>query len=69
MDYNSLRRKATIHQLTTMLGTSKMSYFQVITTWYYQYWWPDTGTRAIIKVKGHQYQWLADGYDLTIGHF
>ena len=26
------RKKATIHQLTTMLATSKMSYFQVITT-------------------------------------
>ena len=25
--------------------------------------------RAIIKVKGHQYQWLAGGYDLEIGHF
>ena len=21
------------------------------------------------RVKGHQYQWLADGYDLEIGHF
>ena len=26
------------------------------------------GTRAIIKVKGHQYRWLAGGYDLEIGH-
>ena len=25
--------------------------------------------RVIIKVKGHQYQWLAGGYDLEIGHF
>ena len=25
--------------------------------------------RAIIKVKGHQHQWLAGGYDLEIGHF
>ena len=23
----------------------------------------------IIKVKGHQYWWLAGGYDLEIGHF
>ena len=23
--------------------------------------------RVIIKVKGHQHQWLADGYDLEIG--
>ena len=25
--------------------------------------------RAIIKVSGHQYQWLAGGYNLEIGHF
>ena len=28
-----------------------------------------TGTRVIIKVSGHQYQWLAGGYDLEIAHF
>ena len=27
------------------------------------------GSRAIIKVSGHQYQWSAGGYDLEIGHF
>ena len=27
------------------------------------------GTLAIIKVSGHQHQWLAGGYDLEIGHF
>ena len=27
------------------------------------------GAQAIIKVPGHQYQWLASGYDLEIGHF
>ena len=27
------------------------------------------GAQVIIKVSGHQYQWLADGYDLEIGHF
>ena len=27
-----------------------------------------TGVQAIIKVKGHQHQWLAGGYDLEIGH-
>ena len=27
------------------------------------------GTRAIIKESGHQYRWLAGGYDLGIGHF
>ena len=25
--------------------------------------------RVIIKVSGHQYRWLAGGYDLEIGHF
>ena len=25
--------------------------------------------RVIIKVKGHQHQWLAGGYDLKIEHF
>ena len=24
--------------------------------------------QAIIKVSGHQYRWLAGGYDLEIGH-
>ena len=27
------------------------------------------GTQVIIKVKGHQHQWFAGGYDLEIGHF
>ena len=27
------------------------------------------GTQVIIKVSGHQHQWLAGGYDLGIGHF
>ena len=27
------------------------------------------GTLATIKVSGHQYWWLAGGYDLEIGHF
>ena len=27
------------------------------------------GARMIVKVFGHQYQWLASGYDLEIGHF
>ena len=26
------------------------------------------GVRVIIKVSGHQYRWLAGGYDLEIGH-
>ena len=28
-----------------------------------------TGAQVIIKVSGHQHQWLAGGYDLDIGHF
>ena len=36
--------------------------------------WPSvTSTRVlarvIIKVKGYHHRWLADGYDLKIGHF
>ena len=27
------------------------------------------GPGVIIKVSGHQHQWLAGGYDLEIGHF
>ena len=27
------------------------------------------GALAIIKVLGHQYLWLAGGYDLEIGYF
>ena len=59
------QKKSTVHQVTTMLVTSKMSYFQVITTML------TTGTddptlklsprapaKVIIKVKGHQYRWL-----------
>ena len=29
----------------------------------------NAGTRVIIKVSGHQHQWLALGYDLEIGYF
>ena len=28
-----------------------------------------SGARTIIKVSGHQHQWLAGGYDLDIGLF
>ena len=45
-----------------MLATSKMSYFHVITTGTDD---PSlAGAQAIIKVAGHQYLWLAGGYDL-----
>ena len=71
----SLRKKATIHRVTTMLATSKNVLFPghnlllttgaddqtlIITL---------TGAWAIIKLSGHQHQWLAGGYDLKIGHF
>ena len=69
-DYHCVK-KATIHQVTTMLATSKNVLFPghnhllTIST-------DDpslTGARAIIKVSGHQYRWLPSGYDLEIGHF
>ena len=63
--------KATIHQVTTLLATSKNVLFpghnHLLTTGTDD---PSlTGARAIIKVSGHQYWWLAGGYDLEIGHF
>ena len=50
-------KKATIHQVTTMLATPNNVLFpgQLATT------------RPIIKVSGHQHRWLASGYDLEIG--
>ena len=55
-------QKAIIHQLATMLSTSKHVLFKghnhLLTT-----------ARVIIKVLGHQHWWLAGGYDLEIGHF
>ena len=54
-----LRIKVTMHQVTTMLAASKnvddASHL-------YLY------ARPIIKVLGHQHQWLAGGYDLEIRH-
>ena len=43
-----------------MLATSKNVDFQVMST---------AGAWVIIKVLGHQYQWLAGGYDLEMEHF
>ena len=69
---STLCNKATIHQVTTMLATFKTVLFLGHN---YQHWWPFTliitlaGALAIIKVSSHQYQWLAGGYDLEIGHF
>ena len=65
-------QKATIHRLTTMLSTSKNGLFPCHN---HQYWWPFTLiiaqalSRVIIKVKGHELQRLAGGYDMEIGHF
>ena len=64
-------QKATMHQLTTMLFPSKTVLFPG------HNYLLNTGTddpslagaRVIIKVSGHQHQWLAGGYDLEIGHF
>ena len=65
------RKKATIHQLTTMLSTSKSVRFpghnHLLTTG------ADDPTLWLSpehqQGKGHQYRWLAGGYDLEIGHF
>ena len=74
--FNTAQTKNTIHQVTTMLAASKNVLFpshnHPADHWD---WWPFTliitlaGTWAIIKVSGYQYQWLAGGYDLEIGHF
>ena len=66
----SLSKKATIHQVTTMLATSKNVLFpghnHLLTTG------TDVsslaGARVIIEVLSHQYWWLAGGYDLEIGY-
>ena len=68
-------QKVAIHQVTTMLATSTNVLFPghnyLLTTG------ADDPTliitqppaMIIIKVKGHQYQWLAGAYDLGKGHF
>ena len=63
---NSLCKKATIHQVTTMLATSKNVLFPdhnhlLITS--------AGDPSLIIKMSGHQHRWLAGGYDLEVGHF
>ena len=69
------KKNPTMHQVTTMLATSKNVLFpghnQLLTTGADD---PSlAGARAIIKVSGHQHRWLAvaGGYDLEIhvGHF
>ena len=56
--------------VTTMLATSKNVLFpghnHLLTTGTDD---PSlAGVQAIIRVKCHQYRWLAGGYDLEIGH-
>ena len=67
---NNTEQKATMQQVTTMIATSKNLLFpshnHLLTTGADDptliiSWAP---TRVIIKVKGHQHQWLAGGYDL-----
>ena len=67
----TLRKKATIHQETTILATSKNVLFpghsHLLTTG------TDNpllaGAWVIRKVLGHQYWWLAGGYGLEVGQF
>ena len=68
-----MRKKATIHQVTTMLSTSKYVLFSghnyLLTTG------ADDPTLWLSPehqrkwVKGHQYRWLAGGYVLEIEQF
>ena len=59
----ALHKKATIHQVITLLATSKMSYFQVITTG------ADDLTLWLSPDRQCQHWWLAGGCDLEIGYF
>ena len=67
----TLRKKATIYQVTAMLATSKNALFpghnHLLTTG------TDDPTLWLSpkrqRVKGHPYWWLAGGYDLEIGQF
>ena len=65
-----LAKTNTIHQLTTMLSTSKnvllSGHNHLLTTGADD---PSlAGIQTIINVSGHQRQWLAGGYDLEIGY-
>ena len=65
------QKPPTIHQLTTMLPTSKNVLCpgrnHLLTTGTDD---PShAGARATIKVLGHQHRWLAGGYDMVIEHF
>ena len=68
-----LHKQATIHQVTTMLATSKNVLFPghkyLLTTGANHWTLYLNGAWAIIKGLGHQYWLIAGGYDLEIGHF
>ena len=63
---HSLGKNATIHQLTTMLSTSKNVLFpghnNLLTTGADDH--SLAGAWEITKMKGHQHWWPAGGYDL-----
>ena len=69
MQQHALDKNATIHQVTTMLATSKVlfpGHNHLLTTGTDD---PSlTGAQVIIKVLVHQCWWLSGGYDLEIGH-
>ena len=70
----TLCKQATIHQVTTMLATSKNVLFpghsHLITTGIYDPTFSlSTGTLVINKMLGYQYWWSAGGYDLEKGRF
>ena len=60
-------KKATIHQVTTSKNVLFQGHNHLLTTSTDD---PSlSGVQVIIKVLGHQYCWLAGGYDLEIWHF
>ena len=68
----SLCKKATIHQVTTSKKVLLPGYNHLLTTGaddVHHLIITLTDARAMIKVKGNPYRWLAGGYDLEIGHF
>ena len=72
---DTLGKQVTMHQVTTMLATSKNVPFpghNHLLTWLVTTGADDpslTSARAIIKVLSHQHRWLAGGYDLKIRLF
>ena len=66
-------KKATIHQVTTMLATSKNVVYpghnHLLTTGADDPTHYHPSASEGDNQKGHQHRWLAGGYDLEIGHF